>query len=298
MIVCPDCGCFLPFLEIPECNECGWEAKRIGDVVSLLSSDIRQDSLTNAYTKLYDEICADDLERQLVDKNYHSAEAIRLAGYAGNITGLDVADIGCGRGVLLNALSSKSSAKSLIGIDISLKYLERVARIKGVQTFQANAEKLPFRNVFDVIFSSDVMEHVLNLGSFLVSINWALRLNGLFVVRVPYQENMLQYADQLGAKYPVVHLRAYNKKLLIDDLKRSGFKIEKIYLDGQFFARPRRIWTRKYCWVFYNWINIKTKILRKSDGSQKNLNNFYRKIFLDPVTIVAICRKKSEIKKI
>ena len=295
VIVCPNCGAYVSFSETPRCEACGWKAKIVGDVVSLFTSDDRQDGVNREYARIYNKISSDDLDHQIVDNNYHALEALRFAAYTGDISGLDVADIGSGRGIVLNALS-KGNAKTLIGVDISMQYLKVVSRIKGVRAIQANAEKLPFREAFDVIVSSDVMEHVLNLGSFLVSINWALRPGGRFIVRVPYRENMLQYAKQLGAKYPFVHLRTYNKKLLVDDLERSGFEIEKIHFDGQYLTRLRHIWTKKRWKSFYEWVNNKFSIEENFDRPQSHIIELYKKIFLDPVTIVAICRKKSEVK--
>lgn len=298
IIFCPDCSERLYLTGIPECKVCGWRSEKIGNVLSLLASDKKRDAATEAYTKIYDQISNDDIGQQFVDNHYHALEARKFAFYTDAISGLDIADVGSGRGVVINSLVSEGSAKSITGIDISMPYLKLIAEMSGVRAIQANAEKLPFYRAFDIIISSDVMEHILNLGSYLVSINRALRLGGLFIVRVPYRENLLQYAAQLGAKYPFVHLRTYNKKLLIDDMKRSGLEVEKIYFDGQFLSRPRKFFTGKSLGKKFKWLNDTLNMKEMFTDSSSYFIELYKKLFFEPITIVAKCRKKYEIKHV
>jgi 2-polyprenyl-3-methyl-5-hydroxy-6-metoxy-1,4-benzoquinol methylase len=298
IIFCPDCDERIYYKGIPKCKACGWQGEKIGNVLSLLASDKKRDAATEAYTKIYDKISSDDIAQQIVDRHYHTREALKFAFYSGAISGLDIADVGSGRGVVINSLVSEGGAKSITGIDISMPYLKLIAEVSGVRAIQANAEKLPFYRAFDIIISSDVMEHILNLGSYLVSINRALRVGGQFIVRVPYRENLLQYAAQLGAKYPFVHLRTYNKKLLIDDMRHSGFKVENIYYDGQFLSRPRKFFTGKPLEKSFKWLNETLNMKDVFADSSSYFIELYKKIFFEPITIVAKCRKKYEIEHV
>src|ERR1019366_4750465 len=65
-------------------------------------------------------------------------------------------------------------------------------------------------------------------------------MGGKAVIKVPYRENLLQYAKQAGCKYDFVHLRTYNKQLLSDLLRNAGFSPEKFHFDGYqtFNIRP------------------------------------------------------------
>ena len=96
-----------------------------------------------------------------------------------------------------------------------------------------------FNEEFDIVISSDVIEHVLNVGSFIYGINKMLKKGGLFVVRVPYRENLLQYGRHRGSPYPFTHLRSYNVDLLKHQVEQAGLKPIKILFDGFQPAYPR-----------------------------------------------------------
>ena len=119
-------------------------------------------------------------------------EADRLLEAVGDVRGLAVCDVGVGKGMLLDRLLRGQPAfahRRRSGA--ALPTPSRRARRR--QLVLADAERLPFRAEFDVIVSSDVLEHVLNVGDFLVSVREALRPGGRFVVRVPHRG----HADQL-----------------------------------------------------------------------------------------------------
>jgi SAM-dependent methyltransferase len=111
--------------------------------------------------------------------------------------------------------------------------------LPGVIPMQGNAERLPFRETFDLLVSTDVMEHVLNLGSFLVSVNQSLRNGGVAIIRVPYRESLIAYSAQAGCKYEFVHLRTFNRRSLSDAMEGAGFAVEHTWLDGFNLYSPR-----------------------------------------------------------
>ena len=98
----------------------------------------------------------------------------------------------------------------------------------------ANAELLPYAEAFDLVVASEILEHVLNAGDFLISLHRSLRTDARTLVRVPYKEDLRQYARQNGCEYPFVHLRTFTKGSLESMMGNAGFKPVRMYFDGQF----------------------------------------------------------------
>ena len=205
-----------------------------------------------SYFRNYDRIAEDDLNAPILNLTYVEHQARNLARYAGNVVkGGTIMDLGCGRGVLTRLLHA-GGAKSVVGVDISIRYLSKLVDLPGVIPVVANAERLPFREVFDLVVSTDVMEHVLNVGSFLVSVNQSLRSHGVAIIRVPYRENLVGYSQQAGCKYEFVHLRTYDRHTIADALRGAGFETERMWFDGFSVYSPRPAWisTPRRKWLY------------------------------------------------
>ena len=123
--------------------------------------------------------------------------------------GARILDIGVGPGRVLERFSGLRRH----GVDLSLDYLELAAK-KGIDVCCANAEELPYRDgLFDVVVSTDVLEHVLDLNRAVAEIDRVLRPRGIAIVRVPYRENLAPY---LAPEYPFryAHLRSFDEHAL------------------------------------------------------------------------------------
>ncbi|MDX1440341.1 MAG: class I SAM-dependent methyltransferase, partial [Rubricoccaceae bacterium] len=240
MLICPDCGSGLPELE-PRCGKCGWLGEVRGSVWVLLSKDDRQDPVFARYLDNYDRISRDDLNAPILDLRYVTHQAANLARLVGDVGNADVLDLGCGQGFLTRTLLARG-ARSVIAVDIAMPYLTQIGRNARVRPVCANAENLPFENAFDVAVSTDVMEHVLNLGAFLYSLNRALRPGGRAFIRVPLNENLLAYAPQIGCRYRFVHLRTFDLPIMRAALTNAGFRFERFLIDGFNLGTPRPFW--------------------------------------------------------
>jgi len=207
----------------------------------LLSTNDRQDQVFARYLDNYDRISLDDLDTPILDLRYVTHQAENLARLVGDVGEADVLDLGCGQGLLTRTLLARG-ARSVCAVDISTHYLAQIARDARVRPVCANAENLPFQDAFDIAVSTDVMEHVLNVGAFLYSLNRALRPGGRAYIRVPLKENLLGYAPQLGCRYRFVHLRTFDPPLMRAALTGAGFRVERFRIDGFNLGTPRRFW--------------------------------------------------------
>jgi len=243
VLICPDCASPIAAAETAACAACGWAAETIEGVACFLSRRDRSDSLVAQYVDNYDEIARDDLDSSLVDERFIDNQAKNIAAGARLADGEKICDIGAGKGYLVRALLDGGAAQ-VTAVDLSLPYLRRFKSEPRILPIVANAENLPFSEEFDTIFCTDVMEHVLNLGSFLFSLNRALKLGGRAHVRVPYLENLMGYSPHLGCRYRFVHLRSFDRPLLRRTFSEVGLAPERFRLDGYSLGSPQPFWMR------------------------------------------------------
>lgn len=237
MIICPDCFAkFDPVVDV-KCLQCGWLVENGSGIFNMLSSADRRDSFFRSYVDLYETIAKSELAAPVNSDYYVKSMAKRTASLLGNLETKSVCDVGAGKGFLLQEVLNKRPNR-VTAIDIATNYLKQIKSTE-VTRIVANAENLPFEDEFDIAVSTDVMEHVLNVGSFMYGINRMLKDHGLFVVRVPYREDLLQYGRHGGSPYPFTHLRTYNLDLLKHQVGQAGFQSIKVMFDGFQPAYPR-----------------------------------------------------------
>lgn len=230
MRICPDCAA--PLEEGAEgCPACGWRIEYIEGIPSLLSTVDRESSVFADYVDNYEILSRRELADPVTDDTYTDHMARRMVDVVDTLSGKEILDLGAGKGRLITHLL-EHSPKRVAAVDISIGYLREFRFPPTVERWIANAENLPFVGAFDVIFSTDVLEHVLNPGAALYCINRALRPGGVFAVRVPLNENLLIYSRFFGNPYRYTHLRTYNRALLRDALHHAGFAPIRWYYDG------------------------------------------------------------------
>jgi SAM-dependent methyltransferase len=290
VLVCPDCRRDLADPEALKCPACGWEGSRLDGVPVMLSSRDRASELFSRYLANYDRIAEDDLEVGIQGDRLQQLFNDRALGYLGDLAGRRVCDVGIGKGILFEKLR-RGGVASLAGVDISMPYLRRFATAGDAHVVLANAENLPFRASFDLVIATDIAEHVLNIGDLMLSVWEALVPDGRFVVRVPYKDNMLQYARLAGCEYDMVHLRNFAEDNLEHLLTHTGFAVEAMHYDG-FNADRARPWvmrTRAGRRAFHE------LMFRGLGGGERveRLNPRIGRRLMDPFVVTAVARRRS-----
>lgn len=289
MLICPDCRVALQDLK---CLTCAWEAKENSGIMQCIGKKDMENPIIQSYLKNYDKIGVDDISASIQPERYVINIAKNLANKVKLKNSDKIADIGTGRGFLLNFLLA-NGATDITAIDICEEYLNALVKDSRVKCVQANAENLPFKDHFDIVTATDILEHVLNVGSFLYSLNKSLKQGGYAYIRVPFRENLMSYSTHLGCPYEFVHLRTFNKTLLVDCLKQAGFVVKYVYNDGFWINFPNKFWLSFLRGKFYK--SLIEPLLRRVMKNPEDITLYPAwlcKLLMRPFEIVIIAQKK------
>lgn len=115
-----------------------------------------------------------------------------------------ILDAGVGLGRLLSSFPQNERH----GVDVSQRYLERT-QAHGIHVALAKLEDLPYPDcAFDMVVSTDVLEHVLDFYNATKEMVRVLKPGGVLVARVPLEEDMRVYYDYRD--YDLVHVRRFD----------------------------------------------------------------------------------------
>src|SRR5262245_33342920 len=93
-------------------------------------------------------------------------------------------DVGCGNGSLLRALGGRWPAAALMGCDLSAEGVEH-GRRAGLMLWPAGVDDLPSDLQADVVLTVNVIEHVADPLSFLLSLRRRVSADGRLVLVCP-----------------------------------------------------------------------------------------------------------------
>jgi len=289
MLVCPACSAALS--RPLTCGDCGWAGRYLEGLPVMLPDPELSDSTARSYTDNYDRIARDDLEEKIIDPRYIENLADNFCQAVELLPGAEVCDLGSGKGFLARKLVERGAA-TVTAVDISLPYLVRLVGQPGVSPVMANAETLPYVEHFDVVVTTDVLEHVLNVGSFLYCVNRALRPGGRLYVRVPHREDLLSYSPHFGCPYRFVHFRSYDRALLRQTLETAGFCVDRLILDGYLPGNGRPFWRGgPLRQKLYQWFEDRLLRTGRHPADVTLRPHGICQVFLQPTVLIAAARK-------
>lgn len=148
-----------------------------------------------------------------------------------------ILDVGCGKGYFLN--EARKRGWQVYGTEFSEQAV-KICRDKGITMFQGDLNPADFGNMkFDVVYNSEVIEHVNNPTVQFAKMNELLRTGGLLYLTTPNFNCYLRHrykADYNIIEYPE-HLGYFTKSTLNLGLKNAGFKRHKLLTTGISIAR-------------------------------------------------------------
>ncbi|MGI9534427.1 MAG: class I SAM-dependent methyltransferase [Thermodesulfobacteriota bacterium] len=152
-----------------------------------------------------------------------------------------ILDSGCGGGYFLNYLTEKKYS-DVWGFDISPTGIEVINKLyphlsSKVAVHDVFKEELPvyFPNKYDIVFSTEVIEHLYNPGLYLKNIYGLLKESGYLILSTPYHSYIKNLLISLSGKndshynpnWVGGHIKFFSKKTIEELLVENKFKIEK-----------------------------------------------------------------------
>jgi len=133
-------------------------------------------------------------------------------------------EIGCGTGFVLSGIRRAFPTLELCGSEVFSAGLSFAAqRLPGVELFQMDARRIPFREEFDLIGAFDVLEHIREDEEVLSQMYQATSKNGGILVTVPHHPFLWSAFDTYSR-----HVRRYKTRELRTKIERAGFSIVRI----------------------------------------------------------------------
>ena len=109
----------------------------------------------------------------------------------------DFFEIGCGTGFVLSGIRKILPGLTLLGSEIFAAGLVFAAkRLPGVELFQMDARRIPFKEEFDIIGAFDVIEHIEDDELVLSQMYQAVRDGGGIFLTVPQHSFLWSKADE------------------------------------------------------------------------------------------------------
>ncbi len=148
-----------------------------------------------------------------------------------------ILDVGCGRGDFL--VVAKSKGWEVYGTELSGDSV-KICSQKGIKVLQGVLNPDQFdKHDFDVIFFSEVIEHITTPVQEVKKFYELLRPGGLLYITTPNFNSLLRYyykVDYNVIMYPE-HLCYFTPKTMNAMLKENGFKKYKLLTTGISFSR-------------------------------------------------------------
>jgi len=133
-------------------------------------------------------------------------------------------EIGCGTGFVLSGIQQALPEVNLCGSEVFSAGLTFAAEwLPGVELFQMDARRIPFREEFDVIGAFDVLEHVEEDEDVLAQMHQATRPNGGILITVPRHPFLWSPVDEYAR-----HVRRYTARELTQKVRRAGYEVTRV----------------------------------------------------------------------
>ena len=144
---------------------------------------------------------------------------------------LRILDVGCGRGALLLYMRKNFRKAFLCGIDLSEPPIDMDS---SVRITQSSIDQFKSKNLYDVVLSTAVIEHIFDVKGFLKKFNDLVEENGIVIIvtndtgtplykvaRILYFIGIKSPYERLYNPHHVNHFSKRNLEILA---KKSGFK--------------------------------------------------------------------------
>lgn len=167
----------------------------------------------------------EDLPYKHDDYDFRSSDPYALTKYQvilewlPHTNGLQVLNAGCGSGEMNALMSQHNATWKIDAIDVDDDGIQRARLLKdqlslqNVSIMKSSIEDFHPTDLYDVIISNDVLEHIDDVEQAIQRLVKMLKPGGLLMISVPALQWLYGYHDEL-----LGHFRRYNRRLLSKQL--------------------------------------------------------------------------------
>jgi len=143
---------------------------------------------------------------------------------------ISVLEIGCAEGDFLEKIISKFKIKAT-GIETNHDTIKKVES-KGIKVFEETIQNhsLANKEMYDVICSFQVLEHIADVGSFIESCLLCLKPKGLLIFSVPNNQSFISETDQI-LNMPPHHAGLWDEHSLRSIASIFNLEIDRIMIE-------------------------------------------------------------------
>jgi len=201
-----------------------------------------------------------------------------------------ILDIGCGSGLMLNALEGLGNTSGMDMSDDAIQFRQEIFR-GGIRKGYL-PDNVPFpENQFDLITALDVIEHIDDDVQSLKTIKELLTATGTAIITVPAYMFLWSHFDEINE-----HKRRYTLTELKNKLEQAGFRIEKISYYNTFLFPIAYVVRKLNNFLGRNGVSdiempsdIMNNLLRRVFSSEKSLLRYCN--FPFGVSVLAVVKK-------
>lgn len=122
-------------------------------------------------------------------------------------------EIGSGQGAFLENICSQYKNINCVGLEINQSTVFNTEKYKIIDS-TIEQHSLTNGDVYDIVCSFQVLEHITNVDDFLKASIRCLKLNGLLILSVPNNDSFIKYEKQSILNRPPHHMGHWNEKSL------------------------------------------------------------------------------------
>ncbi len=205
--------------------------------------------LAREYHQIYWDIAEEDTNSG--SPKWQSPEDLQKKAIAdlariGDISGKNVLEVGPGWGAL--SLEMEARGAKVSSADIVPQYIRMIQPKVSGSALLMDIQESPLKGKYDLVVMCDVLEHLFRPADALLGAFDALVPGGLIYVRCPAHESLMNYAENLGCPFEVVHLRTYSRDMLKRELLASGFTPLASSTKASANRTPRNLVARSWFW--------------------------------------------------
>ncbi len=153
----------------------------------------------------------------------------------------NILDLGCGTGEITKSIAKAFPDSDVVGIDISPWTIRKAKsyhlNAKNVEFLVGDAFNLKFRkNTFDIVISTEVIEHLLSPELIFDEVSRVLKKNGLFIICVPFKYHPIWQIESIRNLFSIdykkeskeggKHYEPFHRSYVLKDLLNVSDKFE------------------------------------------------------------------------